>query len=167
MTLVYNFTLNDAEHTVTIDRRRPDLGLNVDGCTYTVHETAGLNAQDCVLLTVDGRSFQVWRTWEGDRIHLRIGNRSYSVGYEDAITAAQHHAGGDDTLRADMPGVVVAVNCAAGAAVRTGDTLVVIESMKMQINIVAPRDGVVEAVYVGVNQTFDKGAQLISLHAES
>jgi biotin carboxyl carrier protein len=39
--------------------------------------------------------------------------------------------------------------------------------MKMQINIVAPRDGVVEAVYVEVNQTFDKGAQLISLHAES
>ena len=166
MTLVYNFTLDDTDHAVSISRRRPELGLTVDGRDYAVQEAGTLN-EECVLLTIDGRSFQVWRTWEGDRIHLRIGSRSFSVGYEDAITAAQHEAGGDDTLRADMPGVVVAVKCEAGAPVRTGDTLVVIESMKMQINIVAPRDGVVEAVHVGINQTFDKGAQLISLHAES
>jgi len=63
--------------------------------------------------------------------------------------------------------VVVAVNASVGAHVAVGDVLLVIESMKMQINIVAPREGMVEAVYVEVNQTFDKGAQLISLHAES
>src|SRR5262249_27425381 len=129
-------------------------------------EAGSLNEQ-CALLTVDGRSYQVWRTWEGDRIHLRVGNRTFSVGYEDAITAAQHHAGGDDTLRADMPGVVGAVHTQIGAQVAAGDTLIVIESMKMQINISAPRDGVVEAIHVGVNQSFDKGAELIALHAES
>ena len=167
MTLAYEFTLGEDAHAVSIAARRPDLVMTVDGRRYTVQEAGALNEDGCALLTVDGRSYQVWRTWEGNRIHLRIGNRSFSVGYEDAITAAQHHAGGDDTLRADMPGVVVAVNVSAGAEVHAGDVLVTIESMKMQINIVAPRDGVVEAVYVGVNQTFDKGAQLISLHAES
>lgn len=166
MALQYLFNLDGAEHGVSIDARNPELILSVDGVAHTVSESGALN-EECALLTVDGRSYQVWRTWEGNRIHLRIGNRSFSVGYEDAITAAQHHAGGDDTLRADMPGVVVAVNACVGAHVTVGDVLIVIESMKMQINIVAPRDGVVEAVCVEVNQTFDKGAQLISLHAES
>lgn len=166
MALEYSFTLDGSPHAVSIARRQPELTLTVNGQSHTVAEAGSLN-EACVLLTVDGRSYQVWRTWEGNRIHLRIGGRSFSVGYEDAITAAQHHAGGDDTLRSDMPGVVVVVNAKVGAEVKTGDVLIVIESMKMQINIVAPRDGTVEAVYVDVNQSFDKGAQLISLHAES
>ena len=166
MALEYSFNLDGTEHGVSIAARNPALVLTVDGIAHTVSESSALN-EDCALLNVDGRSYQVWRTWEGDRIHLRIGNRSFSIGYEDAIIAAQHHAGGDDTLRADMPGVVVAVNASVGAHVALGDVLVVIESMKMQINIVAPRDGTIEALYVEVNQTFDKGAQLISLHAES
>lgn len=166
MALEYSFNLDGTEHGVSIAARNPALVLTVDGIAHTVSESSALD-EECALLNVDGRSYQVWRTWEGDRIHLRIGNRSFSIGYEDAIIAAQHHAGGDDTLRADMPGVVVAVNASVGAHVAPGDVLIVIESMKMQINIVAPRDGTIEAVYVGVNQTFDKGAQLISLHAES
>ena len=166
MALQYSFTLDGVEHGVSIAARQPGLVLTVDGRAHQVSESGALNEQ-CALLEVDGRSYQVWRTWEGNRVHLRIGNRSFSVGYEDAITAAQHHAGGDDTLRADMPGVVVAVNASAGAHVAAGDVLIVIESMKMQINIVAPRDGTVESVHVEVNQTFDKGAQLISLHAEA
>lgn len=166
MALQYSFNLDGTEHGVSIAARNPELILTVDGIAHTVSESAALNEQ-CALLKVDGRSYQVWRTWEGDRIHLRIGNRSFSIGYEDAIIAAQHHAGGDDTLRADMPGVVVTVNASVGAHVALGDVLIVIESMKMQINIVAPRDGTIEAVYVEVNQTFDKGAQLITLHAES
>ncbi len=166
MALEYSFTLDGVEHGVSIAARQPELVLTVDGSAHQVAESGALN-EECALLTVDGRRYQVWRTWEGNRIHLRIGNRSFSVGYEDAITAAQHHAGGDDTLRADMPGVVVAVNASVGAQVAAGDVLIVIESMKMQINIVAPREGTVESVHVAVNQTFDKGAQLISLHAEA
>ena len=166
MALEYIFNLDGTDHGVSIAARYPELVLTVDGVAHHVRESSALN-EECALLTVDGRSYQVWRTWESNRIHLRIGNRSFSVGYEDAITAAQHHAGGDDTLRADMPGVVVGINAGVGATVVTGDVLIVIESMKMQINIVAPRDGTVEAVYVDINQTFDKGAQLISLHAES
>ena len=167
MALSFTFTLDGGEHAVSVVRRQPGLELSVDGRAYAVSEAGALGDDGVVLLTIDGRSYQVWRTWESDRVHVRVGNRSFSLGYEDPITAAQHHAGGDDTLRADMPGVVVGVRCEAGAKVAAGDTLIVIESMKMQINVVAPRDGVVEAIHVDVNQTFDKGAQLISLHAES
>lgn len=165
MSLAFTFVLGDEPHAVTLSARQPQMLCNVDGVNHAVSEAVALTGE-CVLLTVDGRSYQVWRTWEGDRIHLRIGGRSFSVGYEDAITAAQHQAGGDGVLRADMPGVVVEVGCEVGGHVSAGDALMVIESMKMQINIVAPRDGRVETIHVDANQTFDKGAELISLHAE-
>ena len=161
----FSFELDGNKHDATIRARQPELVIAVDDTEFTVSE-AGALSEDCVLFTVNGRSYQVWRTWEGERIHLRIGNRSFSVGYEDPIAAAQHEAAGDDVMRADMPGVVVEARCAVGDTVASGDTLMVIESMKMQINITAARDGVVETVHVAANETFDKGAELISLHAE-
>ncbi len=166
MAMSFTFTLDGEDHEISILARRPDLSLSVDGAAHKVSEVPASD-DNCVLLTVDGRSYQIWRTWEGDRIHLRMGARTFSVGYEDAILAAQHHAGGDDVLRADVPGVVVVVHCEEGGNVSSGDTLIVIESMKMQINIVAHRDGVIETIHVGVNETFEKGTELISMHAES
>ena len=47
-----------------------------------------------------------------------------------------------------MPGVVVAVPLAQGATVARGDVLVVLESMKMELQITAPADGVLDALHV-------------------
>ena len=166
MSMAFTFNLDGEEHEVSVIARRPELTLSVDQVAHEVSET-GIDGENCVLLRVDGRSYQVWRTWEGDRIHLQIGARSFSIEYEDAIRAAQHHAGGDDLLRADMPGVVVDVHCKTNGQVAAGDVMMVIESMKMQINIVAPRDGIVETVHVAINDTFDKGAELVSMRAQN
>jgi len=160
--LDFKFSLGASEHAVSVRARRPALVVDIDGLAHVVHERAADDGA-CVL-EIDGRCYQVWRAWEGNRLHLRIDGRTFSVGYEDAIVAAQHAAGTEDILRADMPGVVVAVHGRAGAPVSAGDTLLVIESMKMQINIVAPRDGVIDAIRVAVNDTFDKGAVLAALH---
>ena len=162
MGLDFNFTLDTVEHAVSIRARRPTLVVDIDGHGHTAHEYA--SADGASVLEIDGRRHHVWRVWEGDRLHLRIDGRTFSVGYADAIVAAQQAAGTDDVLRADMPGVVVAVHGGAGAAVSAGDTLLVIESMKMQINIVAPRDGVIDTIRVAVNDAFDKGAVLAALH---
>jgi acetyl-CoA/propionyl-CoA carboxylase biotin carboxyl carrier protein len=51
-------------------------------------------------------------------------------------------------LRAPMPGAVVAVPCSEGDEVTRGDVLVVLESMKMELQITAPADGVLDALHV-------------------
>ena len=66
-----------------------------------------------------------------------------------------------------MPGTVITVAVAPGDAVTTGQPLVVIESMKMQSEIVAWRDGVVERVHLRVGDTFDRGAGLVELEPVS
>jgi biotin carboxyl carrier protein len=62
-----------------------------------------------------------------------------------------------------MPGTVVTIAVEPGQLVSTGQPLVVIESMKMQSEIVAWRDGVVERVLLRVGDTFDRGAGLVGL----
>jgi biotin carboxyl carrier protein len=66
-----------------------------------------------------------------------------------------------------MPGVVIAVHAAEGQTVARGDTLVVIESMKLETAIKAPRDGVIATVHVAVGKTFDRAAPLVTLAPEA
>ena len=62
-----------------------------------------------------------------------------------------------------MPGTIVNVVVSAGQSVKSGDVLVVLEAMKMENEIMAPRDGVVAGVHVNKGDSVDSGTLLISL----
>jgi len=160
-----NLKLGTITHDIDIVGRTPTLQCRVDGIVHSVSEASGLG-NECILLTVDERQYTVWRAAEGDRIHLKIGGRSFSVDLEDTLGNARTGSG-DDELRADMPGVVVAVRCQIGDSVNTGDPVLTIESMKMQITLTAPRTGIVAAIHYELNQAFQKGAVLVALHAQT
>jgi biotin carboxyl carrier protein len=62
-----------------------------------------------------------------------------------------------------MPGLIVEVSVAEGDSVTSGQTVVILESMKMQNELKAPRDGVVEAVNVAQGQSVEKGTLLLTV----
>jgi biotin carboxyl carrier protein len=68
---------------------------------------------------------------------------------------------GPTQVHAIIPGVVVTVAVALGDAVTAGQRLLVVEAMKMQNELRAPRDGVVGRVAVGERQTIDVGDLLV------
>ena len=68
---------------------------------------------------------------------------------------------GPTQVHAIIPGVVVAVAVTPGDAVNAGQRLLVVEAMKMQNELRAPRDGVVARVTVGVRQTIEVGDLLV------
>jgi len=74
-------------------------------------------------------------------------------------------AGGGPT--APLPGTVVAVNVAEGQRVGAGDTLVVVEAMKMEHKIVAPVDATVTALLVGVGDAVQQHQVLVELDEEA
>jgi 3-methylcrotonyl-CoA carboxylase alpha subunit len=80
-----------------------------------------------------------------------------------AATADRGTAGGH--LAAPMPGKVIAVLVAAGAAVHKGQALVVLEAMKMEHTITAPADGTVEGIRFAVGDQVEDGAELIDFAA--
>jgi len=74
-------------------------------------------------------------------------------------------AAGDDAVRAPMPGRIVQVAAAAGEAVVRGQTLVVLEAMKMEHTLAAPYDGQVAEVAVREGQQVAEGAVMARLVA--
>ena len=62
-----------------------------------------------------------------------------------------------------MPGMVVKVAVAEGQPVQRGDTLVVLEAMKTELPVSAPRDGTVERVHCQPQDTVEAGQALVTL----
>ncbi len=157
--------LDNESREVDIASRRPQLTLEVDGHRCRVVERAAENGG--IEIEVNGHRHFVYRLLSEDRIYLWIDGQTFSIGYADAIAAAKRAAGGDNDLRADMPGMVVSAHCNPGQSVESGTTLLVIESMKMQVNVIAPRSATVKEVHVVEAQAFERGAVLVSLEPEA
>ncbi len=66
-------------------------------------------------------------------------------------------------IRAPMTGKIVKVDVAAGDAVEVNDLLVIMEAMKMEYRLTAPRAATVEAVHCEEGDLVDLGATLVSL----
>lgn len=83
-----------------------------------------------------------------------------------AAQTARPAQGGRGAVKAQMAGRVLRVNVTPGDAVKSGDSLLVLEAMKMENEIRAPRDGTVAAVAVGVGDRVSAGDALITLADE-
>lgn len=66
-------------------------------------------------------------------------------------------------IRADLPAVVLAIEVQVGTEVQEGDSLVLLESMKLEIPMEAPRSGRVTAVHVAVGETVHDGQLLVEI----
>ncbi len=68
-----------------------------------------------------------------------------------------------NAIKTPLPGVIIDVKVSVGDTVKKGDTVVILEAMKMENNINADRDGIVSAVQVAKGDTVADGAVLIVL----
>ena len=72
---------------------------------------------------------------------------------------------GDAGVMSPMPATVVAINAAPGQSVSQGDTLIVLEAMKMELPIKAPRNGVIKAVHCATGDLVQPGVNLLEFEA--
>ena len=110
-------------------------------------------------------SFNEWSAYiSEDRVELMRQTHRFSI--------ARYIPGGDsvssssDAITAPMPGKIIALNVAVGDSVSKDDALVVMEAMKMEQTLTAPRDGVVAEVGAEVGELVADGALLIRLEEE-
>jgi biotin carboxyl carrier protein len=70
---------------------------------------------------------------------------------------------GEISIKSPMPGLVVAVPVSEGQEVKSGQTVIILESMKMQNELKAPRDGVVSRINAAAGQSVEQGKLLITI----
>jgi biotin carboxyl carrier protein len=70
---------------------------------------------------------------------------------------------GEISIRAPMPGLIVAVPVQEGQEVKAGQTVVILESMKMQNELKSPRDGIVQRISVESGQSVEQNKLLITI----
>lgn len=114
-------------------------------------------------VSLDDRTEPIWLVVDHDVVFVHAFGRAFRTEIIDPAERSALDADKADVATAPMPGMVVTIAVSPGDAVTLGQQLVVIESMKMQNEIVAWRDGVVERVHLGVGDTFDRGANLVGL----
>ena len=81
-----------------------------------------------------------------------------------AVAPAAAPAAGATTVEAPMPGKILNIKVSAGQAVKFGETVIVMEAMKMETEIVAPADGTVAQILVKAGDAVDTGAALVTLN---
>lgn len=159
------FKLGDAEHNLELSRSSDAYVLHLADRSVRFQLLPGVNGQARLVLGTE--TFDVVLATHGDDVFVHLGGEAYQLRYQHPLMrlAALSQGAAEDRIAAPMPGSVVAVSAAAGDAVSKGQMLLVMESMKMETTITAPRDGVIEAIHFAVGQTFDRDAVLISLAA--
>jgi biotin carboxyl carrier protein len=159
--MAYDISIDGRAVTADILARVPDLRVKVAEAAYDLSFASHSPAE--FEIHIGGQVYKGWRYATAEEVHIRLDGRTYVVALPQF--GGGHGAGGahDNEVRADMPGTVVAVHCAEGDAVTSGQKLLTIESMKLQISMVAPRDGTVAKLPVAANTTFERGAVLAAL----
>ena len=98
---------------------------------------------------------------DSDAVFVHAFGRAFRLDVADPTERGLAGADEADVYGAPMPGIVIRTTVGAGQEVSAGDVVMVIESMKMQAEIVAWRDGVVERLPLAVGDSFDRGAILV------
>jgi biotin carboxyl carrier protein len=153
---------------IRISDGQRDWRVTVDGTTVRID---GVDQEFVVTPRADGR----WAIQSGGETRTGVAARTL----RDVWTGIDGHAASwqaergsgrarsahttDDGLRAPMSATVVRVHVAAGDTVAEGDPLVVVEAMKMEMPVRAPRAGVVRVVHCREGELVPPGAVLVEL----
>jgi biotin carboxyl carrier protein len=162
----YIATINEREYLVDII----DEGhVSVDGTVYEI-DFEVVSGQPVYSLLLDGQSYEAHVYTTEEEWQVLLQGRLYPVRVEDererrlrTTLGAQMSASGEFHLRSPMPGLVVSLPVKEGQPVTKGDVLLILESMKMQNELKAPRDGTITRIRVKAGDNVEQKQILLSV----
>jgi len=156
--------LGEHVHEIVVTRVDANYVVTLDGVEHVV-DARKLEA-DFYSILYEGKSYEVSIENAGPAYVVRHGANEQIVELADASRGGRDELHKRDSLEevtSIMPGKVVRVLVAAGDEVQAGQGLVVVEAMKMENEIGAPRPGRVKEVAVVPGTTVESGAKLVVL----
>ncbi len=154
----------DQVHEIVVTRENGEYAVILDGTAHAI-DAHKLEA-DFYSIIYEGKSYEVSIETIGDKYLVRHGAHEQLVELADASGGGRdelRRKGGIESVDSVMPGKVVRILVEAGADVTAGQGLVVVEAMKMENEIGAPRAGRVKSIDVEPGQNVETGARLVTL----
>ena len=188
----YIASIKDTSYRVETGEQTPQREVTLDGNTLSIdwRQIAPLaadakgqvsvgSAGGRYSLLIHGVSYDIFarRVVKPDEdgtqtYEITIGEQRFDVAVEDerekALTGAvkSAHEGSEARVRAPMPGLVLNIPFEVGATVERGQTVVVLEAMKMENDLSSPLAGTITAVRVSKGQTVNQGDVLVVISGE-
>jgi biotin carboxyl carrier protein len=134
----------------------------VDGRLRKV-DLRSIDGEALYSVIVDGQSFEVFVDWSEGAGYVMLEGERHVVHVEDErrrtlsrLGGAAQPKGGEIPVKAPMPGLVVKLIAQPGAEVKPGDPLLILEAMKMENEIRAPRAGRLKTIRVAPGSKVNK-----------
>ena len=99
----------------------------------------------------------------GNFLHIKVNNQHKYLEFAKNLSVTRSNYEPDKNIKAEMPGTVISVLSEETMKVEIGQILMVIESMKIQTNIISQVDGTIDKIYFSENESFERGSTLISI----
>ncbi len=161
--MIYEVTLGEKTYRVELTRAGEQWKCRLDGWELPVDIVYGQNGVLSLLL--GGKSYEVKQETVGAETNVVVGHERFNASVRDPrsfrsrsrVGAAEQ---GVMKIKAPMPGKVVRVLAGVGTQVELGQSVIVIEAMKMQNELKAPKNGVVKKINVAEGAAVDAGQAL-------
>lgn len=163
----HSFALDGENYELWLSPRQHGYRLHLDDEVFAPvsfsHELDGTGT-----LVIASDTVPVKFAIDGDMLYLHIRGRTYILRYRDQLRtlACLDEQASHLLARAPMPGVVIATKVSRGDVVSAGATLMLVESMKLEFVVRAPRGGVVERIHFGVGESFERDSALVTFSEE-
>jgi biotin carboxyl carrier protein len=161
----FTYQVDEQVHTVDLEKSGDVYRATVNGQTFEVKPIS--SEQGAFSFSIGDRPKQAYVAAEGTRRWVFFDGRSFVLNAAVAGTRPVSHDGagarGERAVRAPMPGKVRAVQVEPGDEVEKGQTLLLLEAMKMEIRIQAPHAGRVERLTAKQGQTVERDQVLVEI----
>jgi biotin carboxyl carrier protein len=161
--MIYEVTLAEKVYRVELTPVGERWKCLLDGRELPVDVVYGQNGVLSLLL--DGKSYEVKQEIVGTETNIIVGHERFISSVRDPRSfRSRSRAGASEQgvmkIKAPMPGKVVRVLAGVGTQVEAGQSVIVIEAMKMQNELKAPKNGVVKKINVTEGAAVDAGQTL-------
>jgi biotin carboxyl carrier protein len=170
--MIYEVT--EGKESVRVELR--EAGENLYDVTigeHTVRVDVAKSGRTIYSIIEDGKQFEAMvEERGGPKLDVLVRGKLFHLEAVDERSrmlaqSAGAVATGPQVVNADMPGKIVKIEVAKGAAVTAGQPVVIVEAMKMENPIPAPVDGIVTDIAVREGDTVDAGAPLFTVEPPS
>ncbi len=159
----YTYQYLGQTYIVTVEPQA-DGRLQVTLGERVVEVAANMLGDGGLRLALDGQSHIAHAAAYGDQRYVHVDGAVYTLNLP--ATTRRRSASTGDSLTAQMPGQVTAVLAQAGDVVTRGQTLLILEAMKMETRVAAPADGRLVKLLVAAGDVVERGQRLADFEAQ-